>query len=44
MTNASVTLPSDEFTMPVRCPKSPFPGDPTIIVRIHGHRSLYDFV
>ena len=24
MTNASVTLPSDEFTMPVRCPNHPF--------------------
>ena len=23
-TNASVTLPSNEFTMPVRCPNHPF--------------------
>ena len=39
-------LPSDEFTMPVRCPnpvQPPF-GNRAIIVQIHRHCSLLDFV
>ena len=41
-------LPYDEYTMPVRCPNHRFrtasAGRPAIIVRIYGHRGLYDFV
>ena len=41
-------LPSDEYTMPVRCPKHRFraasAGKLAIIVRIHGHRGIYDFL
>ena len=46
--NASVTIAYQFFSMPydvqIILSIRLLQGDPVIIVRIHGHRSLYDFV